>query len=416
MTAMSEYTVPFSLVIQIHKGPECEQKKRNLEPVLLQTPTMTESAEADRLAAAPCHVCCKCEARYKCPKCSIEYCSSECYRNHSEGNLDCSKIFYQDRMSQVLTLETLAKQEDFHRSLNRIYSQQQERESGGFGKEPIFDRHELLELLDLLDKGDEQGLSNFLHSRPAVTAAVGASLRRGDLSEWLLEPWHPWWRVKLSGGNPANQETCAFSDEDHGYGKTLDERLLAIPPFDDLRPRGKEVPKQLRYNILEILFSIVSTLHLFHGCQNAKLVSVEASEHLMQSSHVLSENICFESVSEALSYVATSNRTPGQSPFNDSVLQFLIEDVAIILGNRRFIGKSLLGACDILAVAMQSESTTKTFKKVIRNCQQKLKFYLAWAQSASALDVVILADEVGGWLYHWTSESKLGDIDIAFSG
>lgn len=39
-----------------------------------------------------CEVCSIIESKYKCPKCSIRYCSLECFKAHKNDSGDCSRV------------------------------------------------------------------------------------------------------------------------------------------------------------------------------------------------------------------------------------------------------------------------------------------------------------------------------------
>jgi hypothetical protein len=337
-------------------------------------------------------------ARYKCPKCSVSYCSIDCYKNHNGGASDCTEVFYQDRMSRVLNLETRAKRDEFHRVLSRIRGQEH---YSTHEDEPKYNQKELLELLDHLDNDDELKLSNYLQQRPNLTTEVDSSLRRGELSEWMLEPWHPWWRVELATTALTDEQgDLRLKSEDEGVLDNLDARLLEIPPFQVLRPQGKDIPRQLRYNILEILFSVVSTFALFHGSKNAKEVPVEASQYLIELSKVLSKDVRYESVQEVLMLVSEAQKCL-HAPFSYAMLKSHFEDLAIILGNRRFIGKALLEASDILFAALQTEVKDKAFQKSLQKCQRKLKFYLSWTLDVNTSNFEGLTDEIEAWCVDW---------------
>ena len=392
---MANRPLPSSLVIQVHKGPRAYQTTVDSDPILWTSISSAPDGERTEAISSPCRVCHKHLARYKCPKCFMEYCSSGCYQHHktTDGS-NCTEAFFKDRVWQVLSLENSAKRDDFCRMLQRVHvDQKRATDANSHEHGTLCSQKELLELLDALDEGDEQDISAFLHRRPEVRAAVDSSLRRGDLSEWLLVPWHPWWRTELSHASDIEEETEELLDDEGDGRMMLDERLLEIPPFSSLRPKGSNIPPQLCFNALEILLAVVSTLHLFHGRDNAMELSLEASQCLCELSHVLTHDLRYDGVQEAL-HAFSEAITQLQMPF-DAILIF--RDVAIIVDNRRYIGRALLEANDILAAAIL-ESKDKAAKKLLQKCQRKMQYYQSWSMDNATACLGSIAGEIHAWL------------------
>lgn len=295
-------------------------------------------------------------------------------------------------------METAAKQDDFRRVLSRLHAQQPY--NGGQltgADEGLFDQKELLNILNTLEDGDELRIAQILRERPDLRAAVHASVRGAELNEWLLEPWYPWWRSQLVSeryGLLAEDEVPLCDEEDC---RILDERLLEIRPFREIRPKGKEVPQQLRNHLLDILFAITSTLHLFHGCRNAVEEPLEASQFLIGTSFVLSEDGRLDSVHEAMARISSTVQDPG-FPISQEASRYLLEDIAILSCNRRLIGRILLEASDILSIALRTGDLSKVSKKLTINSQKKIEFYLSWSQDLDVSFTENLAREVRAWL------------------
>ncbi|XP_050529292.1 zinc finger HIT domain-containing protein 3 [Daktulosphaira vitifoliae] len=57
-----------------------------------------------------CYICSKNESKYKCPKCSIKYCSVACYHNHSSK--DCTINSQSTNSNEDLNIEQLYPTED----------------------------------------------------------------------------------------------------------------------------------------------------------------------------------------------------------------------------------------------------------------------------------------------------------------
>jgi len=326
-----------------------------------------------------CGVCRRNEARYACPKCELPYCSVGCYRRHNRNDDDnsskddgsqdgagassCTERFYRDRVEDALRLEVQERRDATLRMLNRAYRRQrrdeeeeEQEEEEEEGAQPLLSQEELYELLAALEKYDdddrrrrresddeEEKIFDSVFGRPELRAAFERALRTGELEDWILEPWRPWWRpelvVKADDDGTADDDDEEEEEEEEENGresnrvalqansellktktkhlKTLDERLLEVPSFDRIRPRkskaaGDEDRQQqleflssqqemasarppalprLQYNLLDVLYGTAYALRLYHGVANAQQeVAVEAAQTLVGVSVVLSSS------------------------------------------------------------------------------------------------------------------------------
>ena len=62
-------------------------------------------------------------------------------------------------------------------------------------------QQELLRMLQVLESGDESEIERLILSAAnknnVIQTAVLDAAQRGELQDWILEPWTPWWRPDL---------------------------------------------------------------------------------------------------------------------------------------------------------------------------------------------------------------------------
>jgi HIT zinc finger len=202
------------LIVPLSKWQRSKQQSRDAAPtplILEVTPTIPHqdskavceedptdpsiiklSAPASALALATqanttaCAVCCQHESRYNCPRCHLPYCSVECYRIHtsttakrkdggtnpsssnSSSSSPCTEEFYQNRVTEILRLEVVEKQDTTRQILNRHYQQQQQEQKqtgnhysdhlNGDSHNPLeeLSEEELYDVLLALDQQEQQ--------------------------------------------------------------------------------------------------------------------------------------------------------------------------------------------------------------------------------------------------------------------
>jgi len=430
----------------------------------------------------PCSVCREHEARYTCPRCKIPYCSVDCYRKHnndnqnrndgddSNGSSSCTEFFYKDRVSQVLQLEVKEKKDDMLQILSRMHREQnhphniledpsvsQSQSTGGDDEKDLrLSQDELVQLLSILEKSqeDDEKLEKLLSTLPRrVQSAVnrGRIMREvegGDacgshsnLQEWFLEPWHPWWRTQLVDGEQEAAEDVDDSDDidqqqnvvKQETEPTLDERIRAVPSFESLRHRRPQHgAPPLQFNLIDILYSTVWMLRLYHGPRNAcdATVAEEAFCTLCwQASGVLSaqqqeetSSFCYTSLEEALAdcarrstaaAVAANGGVIGESSDHSRNIatppwNMLCQDVALICQNHRQVARALLEANDVVKAAIRSakkkgrgdESSAADALPKMRRIRKKLDFFLSWFL-ANKDSVLCLSEDIEKWVADW---------------
>lgn len=345
----------------------------------------------------PCHVCHQHCSRYRCPRCSIPYCSLACYNSHeSNGSGDCKEGFFRDRTSQHVDREAKERLDETKQLIQRIYNEQTETvdDANAAG----FTQQELLQIMRCLEDGDESKIENLLESAK-IRHALSDSMNRGELLDFVLDTWTPWWRPEIS----TRYEVLDDENNEPLTDANLDEKILKIPPMTSLHPYPHNLP-DLQYNLLDILYAISWTLRLYHGSANAIEIGVDAGETLLEASSVLSNDARWENLSEVLSACAAlSTRSLATNGCNAS-WSCLVHDVGLICGNRRYVAKAFFEAIDIMERATSASKQTQDKDATVRfrKCRKKLEFFLSWSQEPRAAQMVrVLPTRIETWSAEW---------------
>ncbi|KAI2504700.1 Zinc finger HIT domain-containing protein [Fragilaria crotonensis] len=206
-------------------------------------------------------------ANYKCPKCSIPYCSVACYQRHGAS---CTESFYRSRVTQEMDLrqkedhdadeKSTSSNNQIHRILNRVHKQQQQQEQQQLYNEPFQDNDtdaddnmistaELERLQDALERGE----GHDIQLSPELQAAFERDIQAGNLNH-IVKPWHPWWRPLFHVDGDANDNNLADDCDDNDDigidAMDLDEQILQIPPLSQFI---HSPPPDLSFNLVSIL-------------------------------------------------------------------------------------------------------------------------------------------------------------------
>ncbi|KAL3944292.1 MAG: hypothetical protein SGBAC_001637 [Bacillariaceae sp.] len=429
-------------------------------------PTSLESGNeylVQSIDKAICGICKKNQSRYVCPRSKIPYCSVECFQQLPSSS---TEAFYENRAQSILQLETKEHQEDTLRMLNRQYQQQREEGVGSDKDEEDVDMDELKELLSILMTMNEEKDKNEDDSKPATSAkksmekllssmspslraAFERDLQNGSLQKLALQEWHPWWRQEFGNGN--SDESGEISHEVVGISniqttKTLDERLMGIPNFNQL---SKKPNPQLLFHVLDIVYSYCWTLRLYYGLSNIittqsaatnsqDSLATEAVTIFLSHSLVLHQQSTYQysSIEEVLMR-CTEASTKANDECNTR-WNVLVEDCSLLFSSRRFIGRSLIEAIDIVQAAVQDYKKQRKrrrqktdqgnekgqedqFEKQIqtlRKVRKKLEFLIAWSNQAAELeeqDDNCISRRIEEWGRHWKNsdgEEELHELQI----
>ena len=453
----------FNIIPTIRKEHERRVKISTSSPFALLSTPVDEADDDDddddlnKTRRKRCLVCQKHEARYTCPRCEIPYCSLECYRVHgnNDNNVDsaqdlgdgsssdvrrsCTEAFYQDRVSSVVNLEVKEQAENTRHMIQKVYEEQQEQ----LDEPEDISQDQLLSILRALEKQEspEELQALVCSLSPNIQQSLDYAVRNGHVQEWLIEPWHPWWKSELTPVN-ADSQNGTTDDNDcdndavlNNGGRTLDDRLLEeIPCFAELKPKehksrsrnSQPADVDLRFNLVDILYGVVSTLCLFNGVNNASCRdnSTEAAEALIQSSLVLSKDARWSHLEQVLTSICctpsprdcfldvyNSRETSSTAMSNEAILR----EVALILnGNFRMVARALLEGMDILrcsiATTEERESEhghvqrSKSTRKMKR-LGKKMEYFLSWSKQQQQQPSFFssLATGIEGWLADWNT-------------
>lgn len=349
-------------------------------------PSCTRSTQLNDLRATSssgtgvsCLVCQLNEARYTCPKCKVVYCSLSCYKDHDEN---CSESFFRDRVNNVIAQEQREGSNKMLSILSRVRQDLEEEDEAS--EDELWILAEALEKGCLNDKEVERLLT------PDMKSSFDHAIKTGQLSG-AIQRWHPWWIPNFA---------IDLKTEDHQYisrQATLDDRLLAIPRFSNLRP-GSNPTTQLSFNMIDLLYSAAWTLRQYHGVENAEHVCVEASLCFIQFSRVLRDDFRFHSVAESL--VACTNT---KASIHWTVLA---KDVSR-LWNRRNMAHALMDVAVLLKAA--SKELDGEHASQMRKWRKKVEFYISWSLDASLPPI---GDEIDSWINDWSSQEEFPNVDI----
>jgi hypothetical protein len=436
------------------------------------------SMEAE-VEVAACQVCQTHQARYTCPKCHLAYCSVACYRNHNydnkSNNLDssCTESFYQSRVNSILKLEQKEYAQHLRQTLRRLHDNNQAQQdhddnTGDDGSDEDSRDHEdsedadcvlsdteLLLLSKIVNKSDEDLDLDLLPRR--IQVAFKNAIQNGKMDRYIV-PWHPWWEPKyvaISNKNDSSNilvkrsnlitsrdnnkndiPTCIDRQTEESQSPTLDERLLRIPSFSALTKSCKPPSPLLVFNLIDILYAVVRTLRLYNGIEDALLVGKEAATVLMQASSVLYQDARYGCIEQVLTKCTTDSTTalrcPGEKSTCNTPWTVLVEDVATILSNGRYVARALLEAIDLIKttttrdnkknkhiqrhktilgrresgyeVSMLSTDASAKINLPFKPCLKKLEFYLSWSRQvlSAGEDSAIVVSEIRAWVIDWT--------------
>ena len=393
-------------------------RKEHSQTLSLQSSLPRLITERNQDGPSECGVCHQHEARYTCPRCEIPYCSLDCYRAHDgaisqSGSRSCKESFYQNRAMGILDLEVKERKDETKRMIQKVYDQNNIHAEEN-SDHPILQsavnlpQDELIRLLKVAEEGTPEELQDVLFSTKPVSSQIHQSLQHaiqtGQMQEWLVESWHPWWHLELVSGQSSHAE--GEDEYEPMSQQTLDERLLQVPPFSRLLPRSKQQspPPDLSANLLDILFSIVLTLRLYHGVGNANSGNaMEAAETLIQQSLVLSQDRRWTQVEQLLHDKSCDHAIP--HPFDS---HSILEDVAQVCKNFRYVLRALLEAHDIVSEAitvMKSEKSAndgKELRKHFRAVAKKLEFYMSWVKEYYESHLSNASERILEWLTEWS--------------
>ncbi|GFH52326.1 hypothetical protein CTEN210_08802 [Chaetoceros tenuissimus] len=373
--------------------------------------------EADQII---CPVCNKNEARYTCPKCSVPYCSIDCYKIHDllsndgerSGGGRCTESFYREKVKEVTDLHVKDEKNtsQMRDALTRTFynegglvSENNEEESIDPNEKITLTDEELMELASCgltLEDTDEDVINDnsdqILQMLPThIREKFEEAVKRGEVSD-LVNEWQPFW-IRENGKLE--------------FDSMLEDRIISIPVI----PVKASVKDVLRNNICELVYMAAWTLRLF---SNATVEifderrNEEVATFFMHHSKVLSNDEKYEGLEHVLvrctseSSNFTSNRSKSSIDW-----KLLVNDCIHICKHRRMILKLLFEMIDIIdngrkRLKHKEDKESKYLRKQLFLSKKKIEYYLSFCQShwdAVAFDVVNCIQE---WMVQWALEDK----------
>lgn len=347
-------------------------------------PCCAESADEAKLNC--CQVCHSQQSRYTCPKCHTCYCGVDCYKSHAER---CTESFYQTKVGQVMRLHVQDRKEETYAMLDRVRLQYESQNETDFlssdasmltnaSATTSLDRDDLIALLKELEQTDDVDRlvqSQPKHVRAAIqTALVSAQQQDSEqLGEWIVDPWHPYWRDQV-------MEPLA----------SISEQMAKVPCFELL---CKDPSPLLPLHLVDILYGITWIWRLYHGPENAKELSEECIEALLIACPVLSGSdsvALLGSLESVLSNCRKRSTKAVQTDDCNTPWEVLMQDV-VLLCRSSMSCRALCEAMELLQMAPTGQ------KKQARRIRKKAEFFLSWC---IAHDTVLLnlSSDITRWL------------------
>ncbi|XP_034938215.1 zinc finger HIT domain-containing protein 2 [Chelonus insularis] len=283
-----------------------------------------------------CQLCNSRTKKYTCPRCSIPYCSVECYK--ASSHLNCSEEFFQECVTSEMKVRS--KDPDDRKKMIDILKRFHE-QSKDF--QDLYGNYEDMLNLDESDASEISGDSDDDNEVPDLSERIKnidinnvddlwgiltdaekqefkASVLNGDV-EKLLPQWVPWWNQVVE------KKLVKEIDEEEkpaSYEKNCPP-IVHISPFSAL----EKASPLIAYNLLNILYAYILTV--LHNNGEHKSSPKEAAELFLQLNDVIGSNKNFEnshsatkSVAEkAIEYEILSNRDEAEELKN--VLKKIIE-------------------------------------------------------------------------------------------
>ncbi|XP_007942973.1 zinc finger HIT domain-containing protein 2 [Orycteropus afer afer] len=351
--------------------------------------------------AGPCGFCPVGEAqpaRYTCPRCNVTYCSLRCYRAHGT----CAEDFYRDQVLSELRGRT-ASPSRLASALRRLRQQREaedEPEDAGLSSGPA-----------------PGSLSNLWEQlTPAEKAAFERLLSRGEAGR-LLPPWRPWWWARgtkprlleelddAPGNAAAELEPApARTPPEPAKDATVVAELEAAEPVlgDAPGASAPAVPTRIpalaslsrgpasplvRFQLPNVLFAYAHTLALYHGGDDALLLS-DLCATLLGVSGALGAQQVFTSTEEALQAAIHVLEAGEHAPGPLGTRGAMHEAARILLGegpaNQKGYTLAALGHVAQILGGARRRAVDAGERERLYRARKKCQFLLAWTNENEA--------------------------------
>lgn len=335
-----------------------------------------------------CSICQVEPRKYTCPRCGIQYCSLQCYKN--QVHLNCSESFYQEWFYEGLKSTDISKESkrmmyDMLARVEQEYPVSDPLEHGN-----VASIEERLGDLDLNHMNDAkaQEIWNRLSTdeRTLFENAIKMGKLFDDSGNSVFNLWKPWWCNHQSSHivEIDTMEVCIA-----GKHPPI---LTKVSNIESLQPQGKELSPFIVFDLANVLYSYVLFQRLYNGCA-ATDFPLEFCDACMGSSDVLSKNATFTTAEESIISSVTC------CSVYTKTLEFSVEEI-IFIEAVKDVCHLLIGPnksnCKIYVCAALSElyTTFKVSRRLLKSntsacnseklsslfkSMKKIEFYLAWS-------------------------------------
>ncbi|XP_011311884.1 zinc finger HIT domain-containing protein 2 [Fopius arisanus] len=274
-----------------------------------------------------CQICNSTPPKYTCPRCSISYCSMNCYK--STSHLNCSEEFYKKWVEDEMKSQTNdpAEKKKMTEILKRIHEQEDPFDNA----EDLLNIDDLREELDSDDDEDVPDLADRIENVDLDDAnelwevltdserqEFEALLRNGE-EQQLLPNWRPWWSLK-------NTEKQLIKEIDRNEKKREVEkcpRLLDITYIPAVEKSSPTVP----FNLVNLLSSyVLVVLHYDGDHQNSVK---EAVSMFLQLCDNIADNRVFDNEESAVD--AVTEKASDLQLFNNDEENVIIDHLKQII-------------------------------------------------------------------------------------
>ncbi|XP_063986006.1 zinc finger HIT domain-containing protein 2 [Diachasmimorpha longicaudata] len=258
----------------------------------------------DVAASSSTHLCQICNAvpqRYTCPKCTITYCSMNCYKSTSHSN--CSEEFYKEWVEAEI--KSQSNDPEQKKIMTEILRRVHEQDTNALFNESEEDADGLCDELDSDDDEDVPDLADRIRNvnlddanelwgilTDAERQEFEALLRNGEEGK-LLPEWTPWWSSKSN----EKQLIKEIDDQERVEMVGRCPKLLEIPYISAVEKAATTVS----FNIINVLYSYV--LMVFHYDGDHQNSAKEAVSMFLQLCDSLGSNKIFDNEESALDAV-----------------------------------------------------------------------------------------------------------------
>eukprot|EP01041_Mallomonas_annulata_P006179 gene6179-12514_t len=343
------------------------------------TVTKTDIVVEEINASQPLHVCLVCArnaASYRCPRCFKPYCSSSCFKNH---DYNCTEIFYKDRVSTILNLESHEKLQDHINENNQSLKSKLTHSLDAIHDER---EHNILDHLAALAE-DPEAFENY-NFTPEEMKVLQRVLIAKDV-ESMIQSWRPWWESDA----PSDLVEEVFYSTNNEYNNNIDIHeesngnctILHNPQRlrFDIENIRKHAPvfsslittppsPLLRFHLLALLLGYVVMVRSIMGHWGPATETMElgttpeeALSLLLASSSIMNSRIQYNSVTDAITAwlsctlpTLSVKTTKAISPLLNDVLKILIRPERVIY----VILDTWLLTCVVNGVFTASETTS----------------------------------------------------------